>query len=250
MLAAPAQAAPELAKLGTSPPDLRDRSPGDATRVFVVEQPRARARHPRRRVLDQPFLDLPRSTLETAERARAALDGVRARLRDVRAVLRLPTARRRRDPGSARVPASAADPTSPTGEARMLIVDPRTTEAQPQRRPGPVRARRQAVARHRRRRRRQQPVRPRPGPGLAARQAAPPRPSPPAPEVVSRPAQPVALLVRPREGPLWIGDVGQDAYEEIDMGRRAETTAGRVARARRGGRRRPRPATAGRRRRC
>ena len=71
----------------------------------------------------------------------------------------------------------------------------------------------------RRRRRRRRPVRPRAGPGLAARQADPARPGRAgAGDGRARAAQPVAVLVRPRDGQLVIGDVGQDAVEEIDVG--------------------------------
>ena len=60
-----------------------------------------------------------------------------------------------------------------------------------------------------------------------------------APEIVgARPAQPVALLVRPATGDLYIGDVGQGAWRRSTTGRAAargsRTTAGTSTRARAG----------------
>ena len=92
--------------------------------------------------------------------------------------------------------------------------------AEPQRRPAPVRARRQALRRHRGRRRRRRSARERAGQGRAARQAAahqPPQARLAALPVAAgqplrrragqerdlraRPAQPVPLLLRPRPDP-------------------------------------------------
>ncbi len=108
---------------------------------------------------------------------------------------------------------------------------------QPQRRPAPLRPGRSPLHRHRRRRQRRRPGAKRPGPRLAARQDPPDRPAPrqetsptrsrrdnpfadragrPARGLLLRPAQPLALQLRPRDRALSIGDVGQNSLEEVD----------------------------------
>ena len=66
----------------------------------------------------------------------------------------------------------------------------------------------------------------------------------------ARAAQPVALLVRPRDRAARDRRRRPGRVRGDRRRARGATTAGRASRARRGGRRRPRPATAGRRRRC
>ena len=212
-LAAPAQAAPTLAKLGDfDQPTYATSPPGDPTRVFVTE----RTGRIRLLVGDKPLAGaVPRPQRHGADRlpgARAALDGVRARLRHVRALLRLPhghrrgvaVRHRRRDPG-ARVPPLARRP-----ERRRAHRLPRAAgrpahrRQEPRRRPAPVRPRRPALRGHGRRRRRQQPVPPLPGRQLAARQAAArrrQRARAGLADRLRRPAQPLALLVRPPDRP-------------------------------------------------
>ena len=90
---------------------------------------------------------------------------------------------RRRDPSRARAAAR------------------RPARGEPQRRPARVRARRAPLPGPRRRRRRLRPRRARPGPATAARQAALRRRRRPKPQLArraDRPAQPVAVRVRPR----------------------------------------------------
>jgi hypothetical protein len=97
-------------------------------------------------------------------RARPALDRLRARLREQRAVLRL----LRRSDGRHQ------DRGVPVASPRVDAAAPRLR--QPQRRPAPVRARRDALRGVRRRRRRRGPARQRPEPRNPAREAHPNRP--------------------------------------------------------------------------
>ena len=128
---------------------------------------------------------------------------------------------RRRDPGP-RVPALGGEPRRrrPGHRRGCCSRSAHDRGRQPQRRPAAVRAGRQAVARHGRRWRRQQPVRPRAGPGVAARQADPARPggAGAGDRVASGCATRGASRSTVPTGQLVIGDVGQDAWEEIDVG--------------------------------
>ena len=176
----------------------------EPTRVFVTEKG-GRVRLIVDGVVQAtPFLDLTSITQSQRQRARAALDRLRARLRDVRQVLRLPDGAARRS-GEIQVweyRRSAANPN---------VADPATGAAadqhpahpgrQPQRRHGPGRAGRQGLAGDRRRRR------------LRTTSSATPRTTrrgsasccgwtrrrPPTVEQLARgPAQPVPVLVRAR----------------------------------------------------
>ena len=160
-------------------PDVRD-APRRATPARRVRDraARARAADPRRRRARRRRSSTSTAiTLGRRQRARAALGGVRARLRDVGPLLRLPdgAAHAGAARSRSRVPALGREP-----GRRRPGVGP--AAARDRARPRPrnhnggqlaVRAGREAVAGDRRRRRRQQPVRPRAGPGLAARQADP-----------------------------------------------------------------------------
>ena len=75
-------------------------------------------------VRQRTFLDLTAITLDRRLRARAAVDGVRARLRDLRALLRLSDRERaaRATIADARVPALGATRTSPTRPAARLLL--------------------------------------------------------------------------------------------------------------------------------
>ena len=125
-----------------------------------------------------------------------------------------------RDPGP-RVPALGGDPdVADPASGRLLLAIPHTEAANHnggQLQFGPDG---KLWLGDRRRRRRQRPVRPRAGPGVAAGQADPARPGARRRRrsLARRAAQPVAVLVRPRDGQLVIADVGQGAVEEIDVG--------------------------------
>ena len=130
------------------------------------------------RKLGTPFLDI---SLECQHRrrARAALDGVRARLRELAAASTSTSPTAPATSASRSSSASAANPTSPTRAARRNLLDDRPPRVrQPQRRPAPVRPGRLPLRGHRRRRRRRRPPRPRPEPRHAARQAPAHRPAP------------------------------------------------------------------------
>ena len=191
-------------------------------------------------------------------RAGAALGRLRPRLRRLRALLRQLHRHRRATRGSVEYRRSADDPaTADPDSARELLHD-RRLRRQPQRRPAAVRPRRRPLPRHRRRRRRRRPGAHGAGPGQPLGKLLRIDPARARASYEARGArapQPVALLLRPRTGDLWIGDVGQDTLEEIDaVPRRAELGAGSQLRLV-GVRGRPalqrRPAGAGRdRRRC
>ena len=153
-------------------------------------------------------------------RAGAAVDGLRARLRAVRALLRLLHREERHREHLGVPPRHRRSRRSQQRAARAAHAGPR---AQPQRRPHDLRPRPADVRRHGRRRRRQRPARrarQRPGPRLAAGQDPAHRPAQvrqpalhgaviepvrrargcTARDLLLRPAQPMALLVRPRHG--------------------------------------------------
>ena len=115
---------------------------------------------------------------------------------------------------------SAANPDVADPEkGPVAAVDPPRPGGQPQRRPAPVRAGREAVARHRRRWGRERPVRPRAESASLLGKLIRLDPAAPTPEIV-----PVGLRNPWRfsfdrvTGTLFVGDVGQNAYEEINMG--------------------------------
>ena len=172
-----------------------------------------------------PFLDLTAITLADLAGARAALGRVRAGLRDVGPVLRVP---HREDPGrrdpDPRVPPLGGEPEPRRpGQRPHAAHDPARRGEQPQRRAAADRAGRPAVAGDRRRRRRRTTVRQRAEPELAARQAAQPGPDrghAGRPDALARPAQPVAVLVHARR-------------RDRDRRRRPEPVRGGQRRARR-----------------
>ena len=251
--AAPAAAAPQLVKVGDfDGPTYATGAPGDASRVFVAEKP-GRVRLVRDgAVLAQPFLDLSATTLSSDEE-RGLLSAAFAPdyATSGRFYVYLTARPGGRDPGLG-VHALGGEPgRRRPGERAAAAGDPAHRRRQPQRRAAAVRARRQAVARDRRRRRRQRPVRALAGPGVAAGQADPARPGRArAGGRRARAAQPVALLVRSRERAARDRRRRPGRVRGDRRRARRRTTAGRASRARRGGRRRPRPATAGPRRRC
>ena len=207
------------------------------------------------RKLGTPFLDI-RGAGHRGRRAGAAVDRLPARLRGQRAAS---TSTSPTTTGDQRIVEykRATRPRGPgLGAARAADGRPRV---QPQRRPAAVRARRPDVRRHRRRRRRRRPAR-------RARQRAEPRrrcsarscgstraPAAGGPtgpggnpfvgragargEIYSYGLRnPWRFSFDRRTGDLVIGDVGQNAFEEIDFvrarrGPRARTSAGARSRA-------------------
>ena len=169
-------------------------------------------------------------------RAGAALGRLRSRVRAEPALLRLLHDRN----GDIEVDGSSASArtraSARRGSRRKVIRIPHPANRQPQRRPAPVRPRRDALPRHRRRRRRRRPARQRPEPrtccsasccGSTRRRARLPVPED-NPFVGAAGADEIyALGLRnpyrfsfdSRTGDIWIGDVGQDSCEEIDHAR-------------------------------
>ena len=166
------------------------------------DTPRVRRRPARRRprAVWRASEDVHRPALarRVGRRARAALDRLPPEVRDEPPVLRLLHGEEHRRRDDRRRPRERRPGHVPQGAA----ADPAPPGREPQRRAAPVRPGRTALDRHRRRRGRRRPVRARPGPALAARQDDPDerrRRAADAAPVGHRPAQPVAVLVRPLE---------------------------------------------------
>ena len=220
-VAAPASAAPTLRSLGTfTPPTWAGAPASEPTRVFVTE------RAGRVRVIvdgvvqSTPFLDI---TGITASRV-ASAGCCRSRSRPTTrrpGVLRLPDRHagglaeqhHRRDPDP-RVPALGLEPERRRRRQRPAAAgDPALQRRQPQRRAGPLRPRRQAVAGDGRRRRLEQPVRARAEPDVAARQAAAAGPGDARRSSNSRRACATRGGSRSRRrGEIVIADVGQGPW--------------------------------------
>ena len=230
--------------------------PADPDRLFVVEKAGTIE------LLDhgvrRPFLDITDQVPSDGEQ-RAALDGLRSRLRDQQALLRLLQRRRDRRHQGRRVPGQRRRHRGRPLDAAADHHGPAPWLRQPQRRPAAVRPRRLPLHRHRRRRRRRRSGRQRPEPGrrCSARSCgSTPTRRRPAPGYTIPPDNPFVGVAGRDEiwaygvrnpwrfsfdrlnGDLVIGDVGQGAWEEIDLvhaGRRrrrgARTSAGTPARA-------------------
>ena len=157
--------------------------------------------------------------------ARAALDRLRARLRPVGPLLRLPDRAARSRDRDPRVPALAGRPERRrSGDRARAADDPASRCRQPQRRAAAVRPRRQAVAGNGRRRRRQRPVRPLAGPArrcwASCCGSTPPRP---VAEIVARGLRnPWRFSFDRTSGQLVIADVGQGAMRGGQRRRRRQ----------------------------
>ena len=196
------------------PADLRDRA---ATQRLARVRGQARRDDPGGPQWDEARHAVPRHLERDRHRRRAwpALDDLRARLRDLRAGLRLhgrpPAAGRDPDP---RVQALGRERRPHRPDRADRVPGDAQRGVQPQRRPGRGRAGRLPVVRDRRRRRGRRRPQPRTRPLEPTRQGAADRPAArqrgelrnPGEQPVRqrdlglRPAQPVPLLVRPRVG--------------------------------------------------
>ena len=160
------------------------------TPVYVTSPPgrpgppvrrRAGREDPARRAASRAAAHVPRPQRrgrDDGRRARPAVDGLRARLRD-RAAASTSTSTTRTATSTSRSSAARPPTRTPPTRPRAGVVLTRSTARirQPQRRPAPVRPRRLPLRRARRRRRWRRPARQRAEPELAARQGHPHRPT-------------------------------------------------------------------------
>ena len=218
----------------------RRSSAGDGSgRIFVVEQGGTDPPRRRRQLVEQPFLDISDRITSGGERGLLGLAFHPDFPDDPRffvdytdhqgdTVISSFTVARRR---------TSADP-----ETERILLHDRAAVRQPQRRRGRLRAGRDALHRDGRRRLRRRPAGQRPAPrhaprqdpadrrrraGRAGRAPTPSRPttrsSTPAgalPEIwLTGLRNPWRMRFDRATGDLWIGDVGQGAWEEIDVAR-------------------------------
>ena len=192
LAAAPASAAPELVKIGDFNAPVHVASPPQDTRVFVVEQ-----RGAIRIAGGGTFLDLTGADA-LRRRARPAVDRLRARLRHQRPLLRVPDlAPERRRRGTSSTGGRPPIPTSPTRPRSARCSTSRTV-------PETTTAASCSSGRTARCTRASATTRAAATPRTRARRSARSTASTPSRaarhDLVLRPAQPVALQLRPRDG--------------------------------------------------
>ena len=210
--------APE-ARAGVRPARLRD---GAARRRLPPVRRREDGPHPDREGRRPARHAVPRHLRPGLARRRAgpALDGLRPALRDQPALLRRLHEHERRHARGQLPRVSSADPDSAAASSARVILrvdQPYANHNGGQLQFGPGRP---ALRGHGRRRQRRRPAGPRPGPAQPAGQAAAHRrerlPGARSAIYAKGLRNPWRFSFDRTTGALWIGDVGQNAWEEID----------------------------------
>ena len=212
-------------------------APGDSTRIYVVEQTGRIMVVENGQTREQPFVDLSDRIVAGGEQGLLSVAFHPDYAANGRAFVNYTNTRRRHARGRADGRAGDGGRRSGDGEGAPRG---RAAGLEPQRRPARLRARRAPLRGHGRRRRRRRSERERPEHGGPARQAPQPRHGRLGRDVADagvRPAQPVALLLRPRDRRALHrrrrpGRLGGDRRGRLARRRTSSTSAGTSSRER------------------